>query len=558
MACTAAVDVEGGTTAEVIGCGCRDDSGQQSGTGDWAWASGNGSVRARALPGIICQLNVGNISNGDFGVKIDTCAHLRGRAAEVSSAECDTITLIELMSKYQCAAACIPGEGTGPNTEACRLCKGCPPPEDPGPTSMVESCERQAALVCPSDQYQVFCSQAPPDSVGCDCICQKLGPCSTQGPNCHADTVRVDDITWMDTAGVEHPCDAGNYATCTSCTDPYGGPSMGHCVVHPSHCNGSFFGSEEDRALCLSTCSTLLAHRAAAKIRGLDYRSFSGDFNCTPHAVPCDGGGVSIGECPWLEDDDSFQGMELCSQNSGTAAVGAAGGGGGSEQLGGGFPNCMLDFVLSDHCGCGETYPVMNGIDYGDHRTVIFGATSRLLVQVVPGTSHRYVHGHYVVRGPDGNPTAPISYDHDDWSGATGSSCRASASCGYDSSRGFVLSQTDNCWSEHQARLKQPAECFQGGKALICSEAGAWAVTMGSSQSHGADTADTAVAGTSAGGNGQWSSDCDQRRHIVDVRRVSATEFLSDPFFMRANADSSCSAQTGGGGPVGVHDVNPE
>lgn len=525
-----------------IGCGCHDGSGQlDGGSGDWAWASGLGGVTARALPGIVCHMNVGNIDNNQYGLKIDTCAHLEGRAAEVSGAGCDTITVVELMSGTQCAQACAPGELTGPDTEACRLCKGCPPEGDPGPTGLADSCERQASVVCPADQYDVYCAEAPASSVGCDCICQKRGPCTTRGPECQYHEIRVEDLSWTDSENVSHPCDVGNYASCTTCTDPYGGPSMGHCVVHPSHCN-AFLVNPSDRTSCLEGCSSPLVQLAAATISGMDYRTMSGDFNCTPHATPCETlGGVA--ECPWLDAGDSYDGMEICPQSSGTAAVGAGGYGGGSSLGGTGVPNCVLDFVLSNHCGCGETAVVWNSaFGYGDHRTIIFGAAAQPTVEIVPGTSHRLLHGQYTLLVSDGNTVGPIHYSSQGFEGPLGSSCGAAAWCGSDPPRGFILSHTENCWSEHQARLRQPAGCFQEGKALLCGEASAWAVTMGASQSHGADTADSAGADASAGGGGQWSADCDRQDRVVDLRRATAIDLISDPFWMRANADANCTA----------------
>src|SRR5262249_41219960 len=132
--------------------------------------------------------------------------------------------------------------------------------------------------------------------------------CGALPPNCTATTVRTDSLAWTDVLGFAHSCDDANYATCVKCTDPNGGPRMGHCVGHPDHCNGSpvpwILESTGDRGRCLAACSTGIMNAAYAALGGVEIKTFSGDFNCIPpsEGVKCDGGGISIAKCPWLDD----------------------------------------------------------------------------------------------------------------------------------------------------------------------------------------------------------------------------------------------------------------
>ncbi|HYH45792.1 MAG TPA: hypothetical protein VEG34_08900, partial [Thermoanaerobaculia bacterium] len=212
-----------GEAAPAFGCGCGNGDGPLLDTGDWGWGSAVASATVKALPGTVCHMNVGNVGLGD-GHKIDTCANLRGRAAEVAGADCDSIAIVELLSDFQCNRLCEEDS----ESEACQLCNGCGAAQGSN-----LACERQAAVVCPSDRYEVTCTQAPLSSVGCDCLCRKKDVCAAQGPSCQEVHVRVDDLSWddgdEDTVELKN-CSEGNYATCTRCTDPYGGPSVGNCV----------------------------------------------------------------------------------------------------------------------------------------------------------------------------------------------------------------------------------------------------------------------------------------------------------------------------------------
>lgn len=528
-ACAVQVSAEDDASPQVaIGCGCTNGDGTLPDSGDWGRGSGSGGVTLKALPGVVCHMNVGNIFGGD-GVKIDTCAHLQGRAAEIVGADCDTISVVELMSDFQCARIC----DEDPASEQCAVCNGC----SAGNTSSL-ACKRQAAVVCPPDKYDIQCTQAPPASVGCDCICRKKDVCAAQGPDCQKITnIRVDDLSWVDGDGESHQCSLGNYATCTRCTDPYGGPSMGNCVVHPDHCNDG--NDEADREECLKVCSTGLLERAAAAIAGMEIRTMSGDFNCTPRGQACDGLGVSIAECPWLDAFNGFKGMEVCPQSDPTAAVGLEGCGGGSPIGGAGCPNCILDFVMSTDCGCGETFAVYNGIDYGDHRTIIFGQYNVPSLQYVSGSGHKLVHGHYTLKQSDGT-SVQRSYSSEQFGNGLGFSCAAGASCGYYSSLGgTVTAQTDVCESRHQARVRQRTGCFRPAKALVCERAGAWGWASGQASGHGAQTVDIAGANATASGN-NWQARCVTKRRIVDMRPISETEVASDPLLFLSNADASC------------------
>jgi hypothetical protein len=521
---TAAPEDSGQATV-AIGCGCQNGDGTLPDSGDWGRGSASGLATVKALPGTICHMNVGNIYGGD-GVKIDTCAHLQGRAGEVVDRDCDTISLIELMADHQCDRLCQEDS----ESEACKLCQGC------GSQTGATACERQAAVVCPSDKYEVTCTQAPSDSVGCDCICRKKDVCAAQPPSCvEIPNIRADNLQWQDKNGDWHNCSKGNYASCTRCTDPYGGPSTGNCVVHPDHCNDG--NDEADRARCLNVCSTGLLNLAAQAIAGTDVRTMTGDFNCTPKGEPCDGFGVSIAECPWLSNLNTFAGMEVCYQSDNTASVGYRGCLGGSP-LGAGCANCMLDFVMSTHCGCGETWAVMDGIAYGDHRTIVFGQINQPYLEYVPDSGHRYVHGHYDVRWADGS-TGSFPYDSEQFGNGSGSSCSASASCGAPLYGGTVVGQQEVCEGRHKVRVRQRAGCFAEAKALVCENAWAWGWASGQASGHGAATTDAAGASATGSGN-NWQGRCDKQRRIVDLRRLSPTEVASDPLDFLVNADASC------------------
>ncbi len=341
----------------------------------------------------------------------------------------------------------------------------------------------------------------------------------------------------------------GNYATCTRCTDPYGGPSVGNCVVHPDHCNGA-----ADRDACLFVCSRGLLLRAAAALEGMDVRTMAGDFNCTPRDFPCDGGGVSIAECPWLSTSNTFRGMEVCFQTGGTAAVGGLGCGGGI--IGAGCPNCILDFVLSTDCGCGDTRVVTNGIDYGDHRTIIFGQHSQPVLEYVPGTSHRLVHGHFDVRYSDGS-TARFHESWDSVANGAGASCGAGVNCGGLYHGGTVVAAENVCEGRQQVRVRQPAGCVKEAKALVCANAGAWGLASGQASGHGAATAPPAGANATASGN-SWQGRCDRQRRIVDLRRITFSEIASDPIQFLTNADAFCTARQSNPHPDPEPDPEPE
>ncbi len=535
LACLPVADVPGGTSA--VGCGCANSSGDLGDIGDWGSGSASGGIVAKALPGTICQMNVGNI-NSSNGLKVSRCDQLQGRAAEVSGADCDVITVVELMSTYQCGEVCVPPTGNLTldefNAEACKVCAGCQDPTHyPLPPI---GCKAEASVVCPSSQYDISCSQAPPSSVGCDCICTKKTQgtaCGALPPSCQSQPVRTDGLSWIDKNGKSHDCSVGNYGTCTLCTDPNGGPSMGNCVVHPDHCNDG--NDENDRARCLAGCSSTLLDRAAAVIAAADIRTMSGDFNCIPpsQGAKCDGGIVSMAACPWLDSSDSFQGMQVCSQTGGTAAVGAGGLGGGAGSAGN--PNCMLDFVLSTDCGCGETHPVLNGITYGDHRTIIFGQGAPTVEYA--GGGHLHGHGHYTVLGPSGNVT--YNYSSDQWDGPFGFSCGSGASCS-----GQVVEAADACESSHQAQVRE-AVCStrRPVKALLCETATAWGWSSGQGSGHGAETADTATASASASGS-QWQAQCQVKRRVVDLTPGGDGFALSSPFQVLANTNAACTART--------------
>lgn len=525
-ACTVFVEDGSGAQAVALGCGCENGDGSTPDWGHGGHGTATGSIWAKRLPGTLCHMNVGNLGAGD-GAKIDTCAHLLGRASEVSGAGCDTITLVELLSSYQCNRLCT----EDPTSDSCKLCQGC------GNNVSPLGCRNQAALVCPSSDYDIHCTEAPVDSVGCDCICTKKGPCAAQGPNCDSARVTVDDLFWTDTGGDPHPCSPGNYAHCTWCTDPYGGPSSGHCVVHPDHCNyrsdpifGTFLLNAANRALCLNQCSTSLLNRAKAKIAGMTIQSMTGDFNCIPRGQTCTGTGVSIAECPWLSSSNTFAGLSICPQNDNTAAVG----------IGQGSPNCMLDFVLSNNCGCSTTTAVLGGINYGDHRTIIFGQTGQPTIETVPYTSHRQVHGNYTVALAGGG-TQTFSYGPtNEVTGPVGFGCSAGADCNSSTALGPVVAWTEACEAQHQARARMPTGCMLPGKALLCETAGAWAWASGQGNGHGAETADTATASASASGN-HWQARCNTRRRIIDLNLFfTLGEVASPPFDVLANADAAC------------------
>ena len=524
--CTVLVGDETEGQTYSLGCGCVNDDGPTPDWGHGGAGTASGSIWAKRLPGTLCHINVGNTGAGD-GAKIDTCAHLLGRAGEVSSAGCDTITVVELLSSYQCNRLC----DEDPASDSCQLCQGC------GNNVSPLGCYNQAARVCPTSDYEIHCTEAPVDSVGCDCICTKKGPCAAQGPNCDSARVTVDDLSWLDDHGNPQSCSSGNYAHCTWCTDPYGGPSMGHCVVHPDHCNyiGEVWNptSTGERARCLATCSTELMNRAHAKIAGMTIQSMTGDFNCIPRGQTCTGTLVSIAQCPWLSPSNTFAGMSICPQNGNTANVG----------VGQGSPNCMLDFVLSNHCGCGSTAVVAGGTDpYGDHRTIIFGQTGQPVIETVPYTSHRQVHGHYTVRLANGG-TQTFSYGPtNETTGPVGFNCWAGASCNGATSLGPVIEAAEACESRHQARARMPSGCMVPGKALLCETAGAWAWASGQGNGHGAETADTAVASASASGN-HWQARCNTRRRIIDLNLFFMQgEVASAPFDVLANADAACTS----------------
>lgn len=527
-ACSPLEITPAGSTSITPGCGCLNGSGTVADTGDWGKGIGSGAVTTRALPGRLCHMNVGNTGSGD-GYKIDTCSNLQGRAAEISGQDCDTISVVELMSDSQCSRIC----GTDPLGEKCLVCKGC------GFGAGATYCAKQASVVCPSSQYDVVCTQAPPPppstNVGCDCICRKKDVCAAQGPSCTSVSVRVASLSWWDTQGRLHPCNEGNHATCTRCTDPNGGPSTGNCVVHPDHCNIDYdsysFPTSNDavnRARCLAVCSTGLLNGAAAAIAGMDIRTLQGDFNCTPRGGYCNGGGVSIEECPWLSSTNTFAGMKVCTQTANTASVGL---------IGMVWPtNCMLDFVLSNSCGCGVT-EALSGIAYGDHRTILFGRLNQPFVEYIVGSGHRLVHGTRTVE-LSGGMTSPTSYSVDSY-GPYGLDCVAAATCGYSQTYGKVVAHTEACESRHEARIRQPAGCSVPVKALVCEKAGAWGWASGQASGHGAETADTAGASATATG-GAWQAACDKRRKVVDLLWLSSTEVASSPLLFLANADASC------------------
>lgn len=557
FACLAVPDDAG----HAPGCGCENDDGTLPDTGDWGLGQAAGGLVVKALPGTTCHMNVGNINfTLPNAVKIDSCAHLLGRAAEIAGADCDTISLVELMSDHQCAEICssIPSppwywpptqwqEWIDAWQEICRVCRGCAD-DDTYPAG--SSCELQAALVCPRERYDIHCSQAPDESVGCDCLCTKRDPCSAHGPHCESQRIEPQPDAWTRPSdGAVFECSPGNYATCTVCDDPYGGPSTGTCVVHPDHCNDSAYDikclaytdvagcaliTERNRQACLNICSTGLVAEAAIAIARADVRTMTGDFNCTPNGR-CDGGAVSIAACPWLHNG-FFAGMQVCPQTDHTAAVGAGGQGGGL--FGAGNPNCMLDFVLSSHCGCGQTRAVMNGIDYGDHRTIIYSAGQQPTLEYIPGSGHVLVHGHSVVLQADGSSaTLPWAWEGHD--GPFGYSCGVGASCGYKQGYGQVVAEQGVCESRHDARVRQAAGCFATGKALLCEQAGAWAMASGQGSGHAADTVDQAGANASAAG-GHWQGRCDERRRIVDLVAQGPTDVVSAPIPLRANADAAC------------------
>jgi hypothetical protein len=199
----------------------------------------------------------------------------------------------------------------------------------------------------------------------------------------------------------------------------------------------------------------------------------------------------------------------------------------------------MLDFVLSTHCGCGSTRAVMDGIDYGDHRTIIYSAGRQPTLEYLPGSGHLLVHGHSVIRQPDGSSaTLPWAWEAND--GPYGYSCGVGASCGYKQGYGLVVAEEGVCESKHDARVRQAAGCFATGKALLCEQAGAWAMASGQGSGHGADTADRAEANASAAG-GHWQGRCNERRRIVDLNALGPLDVVSAPFQLRANANASCS-----------------
>jgi len=422
--------------------------------------------------------------------------------------------------------------------EVCKLCSGCQDPnQSPRPPM---GCKAEASVVCPSSQYDVSCSQAPPSSVGCDCICIKKTQgtaCGALPPNCQSQTVRADDLSWTDTEGVSHACSAGNYATCTVCTDPNGGPSMGNCVAHPDHCNDG--NDENNRWNCLIGCSSTLMARATQAISSADIRTISGDFNCIPpsQGASCEAVALaSMAACPWLGASDQYlhdSSLRVCHQTGGTAAVGLAGLGGGA--FGAGNPNCMLDFVLSTDCGCGQTDVVLNGINYGDHRTVIFGQGAPTVEYA--GGGHLHTHGHYTVPGPNGNVTT--NYSSDQWNGPFGFSCGSGSSCG-----GGIVEAADVCESSHQARVRE-AVCSttRPVKALLCETATAWGWSSGQGSAHGAETAGTATASASASGN-QWQAQCQTKRRVIDLTPGTEGFAFSSPFQVLANTNAACSARS--------------
>lgn len=526
--CAVMIDDQSGSSTYSLGCGCVNDDGPTPDWGHGGSGTASGSIWAKMLPGTLCHMNVGN-TGASNGAKIDTCAHLLGRASEVSGTGCDTITLVELLSSFQCVEIC----DEDPESDACKLCEGC------GSNVSPLGCRNQAALVCPPEEYEINCTEAPLGSVGCDCICTKKGPCAAQGPDCDSDRVTVDDLSWTDTGGESHPCSSGNYAHCTRCTDPYGGPSTGHCVVHPDHCNyrddpvlGTFLLNAANRALCLATCSTELMNRAQAEIAGMTIQSMTGDFNCIPRGQTCSGTMVTIAECPWLSSSNTFGAMSICPQTDHSAAVG----------IGQGSSNCMLDFVLSNHCGCSSTsvVPAPSVDPYGDHRTIIFGQSGQPVIETVPYTSHRQVHGNFTVQLASGG-TANYSYGPSNEDvGPLGFACGANAGCNGSTDLGPIIAWTEACEARHQARASISTGCMVPGKALLCETAGAWAWSSGQGNGHGAETADTASASASSQGN-QWQARCNTRKRIVDMNPFFTLGVLeSVPFDVLANADASC------------------
>jgi hypothetical protein len=299
-------------------------------------------------------MNVGNADFFDslaraYVYKVKSCAVLDERVALLKSTVCDSVVLIELLGDDQCRCACddeakdaelCEAEGWVPDEPRCSLCMGCgthAPSSEPG-------CLNQAAVVCPSDFYDVACSTSA-DPRGCDCLCRlKLD----QHHSVNDETMVV----------LQPPdgCDLGQQAICATRRHPMSGAVVeATCLIHPSHCTG-VLGTDED---CIAACHTPLVKQAFDFVTSWPQarQLVLGDWNCGA-AGECDYPGPDY--CMWESILPSY-GLEKCPFGDTPTAQ--------PNWLG--ITPCILDFAVSNRCpSCDErVLPVTEG----DHALVVVG-----------------------------------------------------------------------------------------------------------------------------------------------------------------------------------------
>ncbi len=298
----------------------------------------------KELPGVSCVMNVGvaHPFAEVYGYKVPECGGLVGRRNSLlsRSVDCDSIHLIELNSDQQCYCACnfdiACGEmGMTRDGDRCEACRGCTGGGGTG------SCRKQAEVICPPDEYDVYCEDSRSGGVtefanGCDCTCTKKGPCAIKGESASCHNVFIPAPL-----GCE---EENNFATCTLC----GANQSATCTVHPSHCNGNYE--------CLERCSTELIRSVLDTVAGYEIITIAGDFNCSA-AGDCLPGQPRI--CPWF-DLINAAGLDVCA----------------SAPYRFSLDHCRLDFVLSNFCSCGvdtgeHFFGDLGGIYY-DHPTLVF------------------------------------------------------------------------------------------------------------------------------------------------------------------------------------------
>lgn len=464
--------------------------------------TGGVSSRVKEFPGQVCVMNVGTL-RGNYNNKVPNCDGLTNRvdALRGMSADCDSVSIIELNSNAQCICACgmartaleravCETNNWGSDTERCLACRGCNE-EQPGPGS----CEKQAEVICPPDQYDINCRDGAPreggmvmDPIGCDCTCKRKGPCTLTGGTCTPIKVTPTSLV----------CSKNNFATCFLCDNAPYGPSTAYCTMHPDHCDGYSDLGFNTKEQCLEQCSRGLVANVLDRINGYDIKTLAGDWNCGINR-DCHPFGHGPRQCTFL-DITSAAGLELCAS--------------APYRYSTLLPNCDIDFVLSNHCGCSSPSSMDFSQHYWplhlyDHPTLVYGFRPEYSL-----LDDQIIEAHSQVTYDGITQTDPRSDGLGSSCGANGNpiaSCTATGS----TSRGMLrFGRYNECPSFYE-RFRP--------RVMACDTA--WAGAHAESVKHGsaATSVRTTLELATANATASCSGDCDQS-HLPPMVTAAKTD----------------------------------